>query len=146
MSTNERNETRNLYDLPPSYRELLRRQENANNSDLSLTNNSAISQNLNYLDCKLCGSCHNHTRHIIRLLNRLCITMQSFSVNVTAFLNLYFILTFFFAMGCVLYLCEERIVFFGLGINDVENIIGNLNISVETRKIIVNNAKKILHL
>ena len=147
ISNNERDETRILNDLPPSYQGLLRRQLSVNGSNLFSTNNSTIAQNNNYENCYLCRSCHNQARQMIIILNRLCSKIHNFDINVNCVLNFHLIVmllsvTIYFSY---LWIRAIHVRLDSINIKDIEKIFVNLNISVETKKMIVYNAKKFLN-
>ena len=91
-TANERDEAEINNDLPPSYQNLLRHQNNLDDT-----------QDRNYSNCNLCESCHSQSRQTTRLLNRLCKILESFDVNVVFHSSIRLILFLLFVSCYLLY-------------------------------------------
>ena len=103
MTTDEERDEAGIFnELPPSYQNLLRYENNFDvTQNRNYENNFDVTQNRNYSNCNLCESCHSQSRQTIRLLNKLCNILESFDVNVVFHSSIRLIL-FILLVSCYL--------------------------------------------
>ena len=131
-------------DLPPSYQNLLRQQSNASDSNLFLINSSPVTHNRPEINCSLCQCCHNQAKQNIKLLTRLCHTLECYDINVQSHSGVRLIVIILFFTAYFLYLWGSAVNngYEPTVNNEMEKIFADLNISEDIQQIIVDNSKR----